>query len=55
MLQGKIFETNEEIKVGGQICPPPGMNRVKFKYPESFSLIHPAAQEELWSQDFVTD
>ena len=23
MLRGKIFEINEEIKVGGQICPPP--------------------------------
>ena len=22
MLRGKIFEINEEIKVGGQICPP---------------------------------
>ena len=29
MLRGKIFEINEEIKVVGQICPPPGMNRVK--------------------------
>jgi len=28
MLRGKIFEINEEIKVVGQICPPPGMNRV---------------------------
>ena len=23
MLQGKIFERNEEIRMGGQICPPP--------------------------------
>ena len=23
MLRGKIFEINEEIKVGGQICPLP--------------------------------
>ena len=30
MLRGKIFEINKEIKVGGQICPPPGMNRVKM-------------------------
>ena len=22
MLRGEIFEINEEIKVGGQICPP---------------------------------
>ena len=23
MLRGKIFERNEEIRFGGQICPPP--------------------------------
>ena len=23
MLRGKIFERNEEIRMGGQICPPP--------------------------------
>ena len=24
MLQGKIFEINKEIRIGGQICPLPG-------------------------------
>jgi len=23
MLRGKIFERNEEIRIGGQICPQP--------------------------------
>ena len=30
MLRGKFFEINEEIKIGGQICPPPpSMNTSK--------------------------
>ena len=30
MLRGKIFEINEEIEIGGLICPPPSArNRVK--------------------------
>ena len=39
MLRGKIFEINEEIKVGGQICPPPGMNRVNVLVVNKYDLV----------------
>ena len=29
MLQGKIYEINKEIKMCGQIAPPPSMYRVR--------------------------
>ena len=45
MLRGKIFGINEEIKVGGQICPPPVCLGLKlhmlygFRITESFGYL----------------
>ena len=43
MLRGKIFEINDKIKIGGQICPPPlvliGLKQQRHSYTHTLFLI----------------